>query len=170
MKNVRRSVLFVRDPGYFVIIDKLESAGSQHKYTWRLHLNNRDERGKITAIKQNHWHFSRPLANLDVYLFSDKKLETKIGKGYMHGAGRDYSPGGIYEGKPGSSIEIEAFNPEKSGSVIYYSVLYPTQKGTSTPAVQFSDGKVVIGKDVLAFSNGECTIEKGGQTEKFVLW
>jgi len=170
MKNARRSVLFVRDPGYFVIIDKLESAGSQHKYTWRLHLNNRDEKGKITAMNQNHWNFSRPLANLDIYLFSDKKLETNIGKGYMHGTGRDYSPGGIYEGKPGSSVELEAFNPEKSGSMIYYSVLYPTQKGTSSPAVQFAGGKVRIGNDILAFSNGECTIEKGGLTEKVLLW
>ena len=70
----------------------------------------------------------------------------------------------------GSSVELEAYNPEKSGSVIYYSVLYPTQKGNTSPDVQFSGGKVVIGNDVLTFSNGECTLEKGGQTEKLILW
>ncbi|NJL30525.1 MAG: hypothetical protein HC898_02205 [Phycisphaerales bacterium] len=170
MRNVRRSVLFVIDPGYFAIIDKMESAGSMHKYTWRLHLNNRDEKGIITAINQNHWHFSRPLANLDVYLFSDTKLETKTGKGYMHGTGRDYSPGGVHEGKLGSSIELEAFNQDQSGSVIYYSVLYPTQKGNSTPDIHFSGGKIVVGKDVITFTNGECTIEKSGRIEKFTLW
>ncbi len=170
MKNVRRSVLFVRDPGYFVIIDKIESSGGMHKYSWRIHLNNKNPEGKFKTIDQNHWYLSRPLANLDVYLFSDQKYETKIGEGYLHGPGRDYSPGGIYEGKLGSSIELEAYNPEKSGSMIYYSVLYPTPKGNSSPKVQWKGNTLSVGKGALTFSGVECIVEKGRQTEKFRLW
>ena len=170
MKNVRRSVLFVRDPGYFVIIDKIESTGGMHTYSWRIHLNNKNPEGEFKTIDQNHWYLSRPLANLDVYLFSDQKVETEIGEGYLHGPGRDYSPGGIYEGKLGSSIELEAYNPEKSGSMIYYSVLYPTPTGNSSTKVQWKDNVLSVGRDVLRFSGGECNLEKGSQTEKFRLW
>lgn len=169
MKHVRRTVLFVRDPGYFVMIDNMEAVNSQHKYTWRVHLNNRDGQGKINAINQNHWHFSRPLANLDIYLFSDKQMETRIGQGYMHGTTRDYSPGGINEGKPGSSVELEAFNPEKTGSMTFYSILYPSKIGTLTPSVALTDGKIVVGKDTLTFSKEECIIERAGLTETYKL-
>ncbi len=170
MKHVRRSVLFVRDPGYFVIIDKIESTGSLHQYTWRLHLNNRDDQGIVTTVNRNHWQFTRPLANLDVYLFSDQPVETTTGKGYMHGAGRDYQPGGIHEGKLGSSVALEAFNPQKSTSINYYSVIFPTPKVQAAPKVQFSRGKIVIGDDVVTVLNGECTIEKQGLIEKYILW
>lgn len=165
MKHVKRSVLFVKDPGYFVMIDNIEAVNSQHKYTWRVHLNNRDGEGKIDAINQNHWHFSRPLADLDIYLFTDKQMETKIGQGYMHGPSRDYSPGGINEGKPGSSVELEAFNPEKNRSMTFYSVLYPSRIGTLAPPVEWRDGKLIVGKDTLTFSKEECIIRQAGLTE-----
>lgn len=170
MKYVRRSVIFVRDPGYFLVVDKIEAPDSLHKYSWRIHLNNRDNRGSLDKINQNHWHFSRPMADLDVFLFSDKKISTKIGQGYMHGTGRDYSPGGVNEGKPGSSIELEAFNPEKLQSLTLYSVLYPTRRGSSSPVVKFSGDKINVGRDVLTFSEGVCTLKKEGQTESYKLW
>lgn len=170
MKNVRRSVLFIRDPGYFVVIDKIEAVNSQHKYTWRLYLNNKDNSGEIKNITQNHWFFSRPLANLDIYLFSDQNLSTRIGQGYMHGPVRDYSPGGMNEGKPGSSIGLEAFNPKKKQSLIYYSVLIPSRKGNTVPSVDFKNNKIQIGNDILTFFKGECTIKKENQTEKYQLW
>lgn len=170
MKHVRRSILFVRDPGFFVVVDKIEAVDSQHKYSWRVHLNNKDGSGNIKKISNDHWRFTRPAANLDIYLFADKKLETNIGKGYMHGTSRDYSPGGINEGKPGSSIELVAFNREKAQSLTYYSVLYPSQIGVAPPAVKFAGDKIFIGKEILTFSEGECTIEKKEGTEKYKLW
>lgn len=170
MKYVRRSVIFIKDPGYFVIADRMEANESQHKYSMWLHLNNRDEQGNIKTINQNHWQFKRPLADLDIYVYSDQKMESKIGQGYMHGASRDYSPGGIYEGKPGSSIELEIYNPEKSQSLTYYSVLFPSQKGKSVPEVKFNGEKLTIGKDVITFSEGTATIKKGAQNENYKLW
>ena len=170
MNTMRRSVIFVRDPGFFVIIDKIEASGSQHKYSWRIHLNNKDDKGILKNMSQCHWHFSRPLANLDIYLFSDQEVTTDLGKGYLHGPGRDYSPGGVYEGSPGSSIELEAFNTEKSQSLTDYSVLFPSKQGTRTPAVEFSGNKMTVGKDILTFSEGECVIRKGGKSENYRLW
>ena len=170
MKHVLRSVLFVRNPGYFVVVDKIEAVDSQHKYTWRVHLNNREGAGNLKEINNDHWRFSRPFANLDLYLFADKKVKTIIGEGYMHGPTRDYSPGGINEGKPGSSIELEAFNPEKSQSLTYYSVIYPSQKGITPPVIEFTGEKILIGKEILTFSKGECTLKKEEGTEKFRLW
>jgi hypothetical protein len=170
MKNMRRSVLFIKDPGYFVVIDKIEALNSLHKYSWRLHFNNRDDSGILNNIDKNHWHLSRPSANLDIYLFSDKKFETRIGQGYMHGADRDYSPGGVNEGKPGSSIELEAYNPEKSQAIIYYSVLYPAKKGIRIPEVDFNEGKLTVGKDSFTFSDGEFIIKRTNQAEKYELW
>ncbi len=170
MESVRRSVLFVRDPGYFVIVDHIRTVESQHKYTWRLHLNNKDDLGQIKNINRNHWHFSRPLASLDIHLFADRELEPKIGQGYLHGPGRDYSPGGIYEGKLGSSIELEAHNLQNTRSMIYYAVIYPTRNGSSAPEVEFTGGKIIVGKDVLTFAGGNCVIKSKGRTEKYILW
>jgi hypothetical protein len=170
MKHVRRSVLFVRDPGYFVVVDRIESNGTTHKYSWRIHLNNRDEAGILEEKGAGHWLFKRPSVNLDVYLYSDRSMVTAIGQGYMHGAGRDYSPGGKYEGKLGSSIEIEAHNQQNSQSQLYYSVIYPTKAGTSALAVSYSPGSITVGNDAITFSGGECTIAKGGKTEKYELW
>ncbi|MDR2626631.1 MAG: heparinase II/III-family protein [Dysgonamonadaceae bacterium] len=169
MKEVRRSVLFVRDPGYFVMVDRIESNGSSHKYSWRIHLNNKDGAGSIEEKGAGHWLFKRPSAKLDVYLYSDRALATGIGRGYLHGPGRDYSPGGKFEGKPGSSIEIEAHNPENCQSLVYYSVIYPTKKKTRALAVKYAAGSITVGSDTITFSEGECTIVRGDKTEKYKL-
>jgi hypothetical protein len=170
MKHVRRSVLFVRDPGYFVMVDKIESNGSSHQYSWRIHLNNKDNAGKLEEKSAGHWLFQRPSVNLDIYLYSDREITTAIGEGYLHGPGRDYSPGGVNEGKPGSSIEIEAHNRQNSQSQLYYSIIYPTKAGTSALAVHYAANTVTVGKDVITFSEGACTISKDGKTEKYTLW
>jgi len=167
MKNVRRSVLFVRDPGYFVVVDRVEAVWSRHKYSWRIHLNNRDEQGVLEERGLGHWHFTRPLANLGIYLFSDQNYETKIGEGYMHGPGRDYSPGGVYEGKPGSSIELEAFNPEKVSAVTYYSVLFPMHKDQEAPVVEYSPDHLTVGDDIFSFKGGLCDLQQKQQSETY---
>lgn len=170
MKYVRRSVLFVRDPGYFIMIDKIEALDSLHKYTWRIHLNNRDGNGKMKEISSNHWYFTRPYANLDIYLFADQKLEASIDKGYLHGATRDYSPGGSNEGKPGSSIELKANNQQDTQSMIYYSVIFPTKNGAHAPEVRLTGNEVTIGNDVLTFYEGVCKLKSKAKNEELVLW
>ncbi len=170
MEHARRLILFVPDPGYYVVVDRMEAIEGSHKYTWRIHLNNRDSLGLIEEIdRDHHWYFSRPLANLDIYLFSDREIRTNIGKGYMHRPSRDYSPCGKNEGKLGSSIELEAFNLENTRVMTYYSVIYPSRKGETSPNVRFTGNEIIIGKDVISFSRGTCRLRQNGKTEEIEL-
>lgn len=170
LNSLRRSVLFVKDPGYFVIIDRIEAETDVHKYSWRIHLNNRDNNGKIKRESVNHWLFSRPFANLDIYLFSDKKIDVKEEKGYMHGPSRDYSPGGINEGILGSSIALTACNVQKTKSMMYYSVIFPTRKNVSAPKIHHKKNQLFIVDDIVTLDDGECIVSQNKKTEKYKLW
>ncbi|WP_159516884.1 heparinase II/III domain-containing protein [Sunxiuqinia indica] len=170
MKYVRRSIIYVRDPGYFVIVDKIEARSSSHKYSWRLHLNNRDEQGSLKEIGDGHWQFTRPLAGLDISLFADTEIETEIGEGYLHGPIRDYSPEEKNEGKLGSSIELEAYNLQNSQSLTYYAVIFPTKDGISAPEIEYENNCITVNREVLSFKEGECTINQKGRIETFKLW
>lgn len=172
MKHARRSVVFVRDPGYFVIVDHMESLAGKHKYNWYMHFNNRDEKAVLKEQSNGNWLLTRPVASMviNVAAYSDAKLATEINQGYMHGAGRDYSPGGVHEGKPGSSIELSAFNTDKLASLTFVSVLYPFKTGTEVPMVSNSGTMIKVGGDVLTLNNGTLTLSRGDKTERFKLW
>jgi hypothetical protein len=166
----KRSVLFVRDPGYFVVVDRIEAAESAHQYSWRIHLNNRDGEGQLLTGESGEWHFSRPRADLGIWLFADQPVDFQIGEGYMHGPGRDYSPGGKFEGKPGSSIELEAYNRQPSETITYYALFYPVKKGVPVPPPEFAEGGLTVGADRVIFSEGVCRIVRGEIDESFQLW
>lgn len=170
MKFLRRSILFVKNPGYFIVIDKIEAKEDAHKYSWRIHLNNRDEQGKLESKSPNRWLFSRPFANLNIHLFSDREIAIEEEKGYMHGPSRDYSPAGRNEGILGSSIGLVAYNIQKTQSMIYYSVLFPTKKGVDTPKISYKKNRIFVGDDVIKFKDGECLVSQKKKTEKFKLW
>lgn len=182
MKHATRTIIFVKDPGYFVMMDRLEAAeNTKHKFSWRVHLNNRDEQGLLQQLSENNpnrtgggaasrpagrWHLDRPLADLDVRVFSDKAITSTISKGYMHGEDRDYSPKGKYEGKEGSSIELEVHNAEKTNAVMYYAVLYPAKNGTTMPRISYKNNTILVGKDNVRIGPKRFTIRTKGQTEK----
>lgn len=172
MQKVRRSVMYLKEQQYFVVIDKIQSQGTTHKYSWRVHLNNRDGSGSLTEPSPKHWLFIRPYAKMDIHLFSDRTLNTNINQGYMHGPNRDYDPGGPNEGALGSSIEIEAYNQQHAQTMTYYAVIIPTQPGTVAPTVSFTGGNILmVGNDTLTFTTGaECVIQRSGQTETYNLW
>lgn len=167
MKYVTRAVLFIKDPGYFVIRDRVESAEGLHRYSWRIHLNVKNDSGELRKIDPHHWFLSRPLADLDIYVDADCAIVTKTGEGYLHGPGRDYSPGGIFEGKLGSSVELESSNADKSASITFCSVLFPLKKGSKAPLVKITNSGVEVGKDKITFPQGKWLIRKGDVTEKF---
>jgi Heparinase II/III-like protein. len=170
MKYVRRSVLFVKDPGYFIVIDKIEAKEDAHKFSWRVYLNNRDEKGELERKSPNRWFFSRPFADLDIHLFSDQEIVIREEKGYMHGHDRDYSPGGPNEGTLGSSKGLVAHNVQKTKSMVYYSVLFPTKKGTTAFKVGYNNNVITVGGDKITLKDGECTISQKKKTEKYKLW
>ncbi len=165
MNHAQRAIIFVKDPGYFVMIDKLEAADSSHKYTWRIHLNNRDEKGVMKKQSNHHWQFNRPLANLNVYLFSNQSMSVDTASGYMHGVTRDYSPGGVNEGKLGTSIELAASNTSKSKAMMYFAVLFPYKFSQTVPEVYFKDGILSVGKDTFKINNNQCEIKQKGITQ-----
>ncbi len=168
MKRARRSVLFVRDPGYFVIIDELEAAGnSTHQFSYRLHFNNRDGNGKLTQTGSGHWVLQRPRAELGISVFSGAPLSYQVGEGYMHGPARDYSPGGENEGKPGSAIELTASNTNPAGGMIFYSVLFPVEKGERIQPARHSRNIINVGEDKIVFDGQTCRLVKNGITEIF---
>ncbi len=170
MGRMERTVLFIKDPGYFVVVDRMEAKAGSHRYRWRLHLNNRDGQGRLSPLATGpHWRFARPLAGLDIHVFSDGPTVSGTGKGYMHGASRDYSPGGIHEGKLGSSIALEVSNERESGAQTFYTVLYPTRNGEKAPAIGHGTGRLTIGTDIITFNGGTCAILQGGKTETYAI-
>jgi hypothetical protein len=170
MKNARRSVLYLKEMGCFVLVDRYQAVDSKHTYTWRMHFNNKDSAAVFNKISNSQWHLSRPMASLGVYLFADVPVTSQIGKGYLHGPERDYVPGGVFEGFEGSSIELKAYNATVTNAVTYYSVLFPAKKGNTTPTVTFNNGRLLIGKTKLVFKSGLCTIEKLGDKQCINLW
>lgn len=171
MEQMTRMVLFVKDPGYYVVVDWMSAKNGLHQYSWRIHLNNRDGQGKLKQLaKGSHWHFARSRAGLDIHVFSDRPVASETGNGYMHGTSRDYSPGGVNEGKLGSSIGLEVSSLGVSKEQVYYAVLYPVRQGGKAPAVKQTADGIIVGKDMLAFANGECVIQQNGKTEKHKIW
>jgi hypothetical protein len=171
MNRARRAVLYVRKPGYFIMVDRLEAEDAAHKYTWRMHFNNRDQKAALTAIDPGNFLLTRPNVSMTVFVSSANDLKTEIGKGYMHGKSRDYSPGGKYEGELGSSIELAAFNAEKTKDLTIVSVMYPFKKGMAHPdKITQSASGIQIGDDRAALQEGILTLNTQNATEVFKLW
>ncbi|MDR1281148.1 MAG: heparinase II/III-family protein, partial [Opitutaceae bacterium] len=132
-RRIGRVVVYAREPGYFVIFDRLESADDNHAHTyaWRLHFNNRDGRATLSTTERKSadaphtYLLKRPKAALEIHVTADAPLDAAVGEGRMHGQGRDYSPGGANEGKPGSAIELTVRNREPTANLGLLSVLRP---------------------------------------------
>ncbi|AHF91425.1 heparinase [Opitutaceae bacterium TAV5] len=179
-KRIGRVVVYAREPGYFVMFDRLESTGETHSYAWRLHFNNRDGRAVLSTTEgrggadSRSFLLKRPKAALEMFVAADAPLDASVGEGHMHGQGRDYSPGGANEGKPGSAIELTVRNREPAANLGFVSVLRPVAAaGAPLPAplsISFSDGKLHVGHDVFSLNDNHLAITIGGVTETFVVW
>jgi hypothetical protein len=194
--------------GYFVIFDRLEEPadGATHSYAWRLHFNNRDGAAHFSRANggasapadatrgegEEAWFLRRPKAGLEIVVGNENgngngkngtDLVTSVGEAYMHGRDRDYAPGGVNEGKPGSAIEFTVRNRKKSAGMNFAAVLRPvalTTAGDTTaplPAVLpvvlpvvFADGEVRVGGDVFTLRGNTLASTVGGVTEQFTVW
>ena len=167
MKRARRAILFVKEPGYFVVVDQLRPEdGQPHQYNSCLHFNNRDEQAVLSQVKEGHWLCERPLANLHIFTAaSGGVLDIRKGEGYMHGAGRDYSPGGRYEGKLGSSLTLDASNSPACEEMTFTTVLYPVTKEQSTPQISGTWNQIRVGDDIITVQDDGITLQQNGQTE-----
>ena len=88
----------------------------------------------------------------------------------MHGPERDYSPGGENEGKPGSSIELSAWNTGDARALTYQAVLIPQAHGAPVLAVRKEGESIRIGGDALRRVEGHLTLTKASRSELFTLW
>ncbi|RRJ97726.1 heparinase [Opitutaceae bacterium TAV4] len=181
-KQIGRVVVYAREPGYFVIFDRLESTGENHSYAWRLHFNNRDGRAAFSTTKREgggesySYLLKRPKAALELFVAADAPLDASVGEGHMHGQSRDYSPGGVNEGSLGSAIELTVRNREPAANLDIVSVLRPLPVAAADPtrpaplSISFSQGKLHVGQDMFSLNDNTLVVTIGGVTETFVVW
>lgn len=139
-----RTVLYHRAKKYFVVIDRLKDAKAPHTYTARWQLNNRDGKLGLTGVGGETLLAARPGADLAVSTFSSVPLSRDILDGYMHGVKRDYSPGGEYEGKPGSAKVLAVSNASPTKEFTLFTVLQPLKKGEKTVSCKFNGGTLSV--------------------------
>lgn len=122
-EKVRRHVLYVKDPGYFVVWDEI-AARSAEIVDLHWHMNNGDGQGRLVQQAAGQWVFTRPRAGLQIYSFSTTPTESYVGQGIMH-KGYSYYPGDPNEGNWGSSIKLRISTKEPVAAVSFYTVLRP---------------------------------------------
>lgn len=148
-----RTVLYRRPQNYFVVIDRMADR-LPHTYTALWHFNNRDGRLNLSDAAQSSLLAKRPRADLAVFTAADCGVIRSVTDGYMHGPQRDYSPGGVYEGKPGSSKVLNVSNAEPRKAVTFVTVLQPLRKHAQARPVDWKNGKLTVGSDFWELDGG----------------
>ncbi len=150
-----RTILYRRPYNYFVVIDRMAGRrGKRHTYTALWHFNNRDGKLKLAGEKSSFLSLERPRADLAVFTGADCDIVRSMTDGYMHGPKRDYSPGGAYEGKPGSAKVLNISNAELRGAVTFVTVLQPLRKGEKARPVSWKNGRLAVGSDSWNLEGG----------------
>lgn len=140
-ENSFRSVRYIPDGGFFIVHDCLGTKdGKEHKFDYRFHIFNRDEKTGISG-KPEFLKVERPKA--DLYIAMNTKMQLEQKDGYMHGPGaRDYDPDGPSQGKLGSALELDW---SCSGQALdVWCVLFPTHKEDRIPKIKFKKDRVVV--------------------------
>lgn len=154
MQEASRTVRFypTSDGGFFVVQDKMIPAdGETHRFDYRLHIFNRDEKTIITG-KGDKLKIQRIKADLHIVMSSEQELVYKKDKGYMHHPeGRDYTENGPKQGFLGSSIELDWST--NSSQLNVTSVLYPVRHGCKTPKIQIDGNTVIVNGKSYSIDN-----------------
>ena len=154
MQEASRTVRFypTSDGGFFVVQDKMiPTDGQSHRFDYRLHIFNRDEKTIISG-KGDRLKIQRVKADLHIVMSSDQELEYKKDKGYMHHPeGRDYTENGPKQGFLGSSIELDWST--NSSQLNVTSVLYPVRHGSKTPKIQIDGNTVIVNGKSYSIDN-----------------
>jgi len=146
MKEATRSVRFVPigEGGFFIVRDRMAVAdGSIHRFDYRLHIFNRDEKTIITGKPSKVMKVEREKALLYIAVKSDCELKFQKEKGYMHHPeGRDYEENGPKQGFPGSAIGLDWSAEASDFNVV--AVLYPVRPGEKAPKISINDTDIVV--------------------------
>ena len=143
MQEASRTVRFVPEGGFFIVRDRMTPKdGEQHRFDYRLHINNRDGKAQIEG-KAPMLSIRRPKADLYIAVKSARKVKLIQEDGYMHGPiGRDYDEGGPMQGAPGSAVTLDWQSDAKDLDLC--AVLYPKRSGEPAPKIKFSGKQVVV--------------------------
>lgn len=167
LQHARRMVVQLKKNDAFAVIDRIVSEDGPHTYTSRFHFNNRDRQGKLADLGGGAWSFSRPKADLGIRLDADIPVEVAVTDGYMHGKGRDYSPGGEHEGWKGSARVLEITNPEPAEAVTFVAVFQPLEKEAEPLPVSRRGNRLLIGADLIEWDDRGLLVTADGETERF---
>lgn len=148
-ETATRTVLYHREKKFFVVIDRMKDVKAPHIYTARWQLNNRDRNLRLSGAETNEFLAERPKADLAVSSFSGVPLKTGVVDGYMHGAKRDYSPGGQHEGRPGSAKVLTVSNAAPVNEFTLLTVLQPLKKGEKPLPCTFDGKKLTVGGETI---------------------
>lgn len=146
MKEAVRSVRFVPagDGGFFIVRDRMTTAdGGSHRFDYRYHIFNRDEKTIITGNAAKMLKIERAKAHLYIAVASGSELKFQKEKGYMHHPeGRDYEEFGPKQGIPGSAIGLD-WSLDGPGLDIT-AVLYPVRPDEKAPKIKITTNEVVV--------------------------
>lgn len=152
MTEASRSVRFIPegDGGFFLVRDRLvPEADTVHRYDYRLHVFNRDDKTIITG--KSVLKIEREKCHLYVAVLSPEKLHHHKENGYMHHPeGRDYTEFGPKQGKPGSAIELVWSVDSKRLDVL--AVLYPVRPDDKAPKIKIVGDKISVNGKVYSLN------------------
>ena len=143
METALRTVRYVPEGKFFIVTDKLvPKDGASHRFDHRFFIFNHDFKTAISG-KGGNITVRRPGADLYIAVKGSQKLDLEYREAFIHGlGGRDYDPGGKFEGKKGSAIGLQWSCEASSLDVI--SVLVPQKPGTRAPKIKIGDGYVSV--------------------------
>lgn len=143
MDSVRRTVIFVRDAGYWLIWDQLRG-NEAHRYDSFWHVHNLDGNTELSAVAPNRWLLRRPLADMTIHCLCAAPLAAQINPGIIHRR-YAYNPGGDNEGKAGSAMELQIAAAEPCANWDLVTLLAPAPKDQLRQfSAQLADGRVDI--------------------------
>ena len=154
LSTALRAVVYVRDPGYFVVFDRI-AGNKPHRFDSYFHFNNFDGKAQFKAVGDNAWQLTRPRATMRIFAFGDGEMQSRISPSIFHSR-YSYEPGGANEGKPGSSFELQLYPKEKIPAWNVATVFFPEKAGAGA---QF---KCSGGPDAV-------TVELAGRTDRISL-
>jgi hypothetical protein len=172
MHSVRRTVIFVREAGYWLIWDRLRG-NDAHRYDSFWHVHNLDGNTELSAVAPNRWLLRRPLADMTIHCLSATPLAAQINPGIMHRQ-YAYNPGGAGEGKPGSALELQVAPAEACADWDLITLLVPTPKDQPRPlSAQVANDQVDISGDGhsahLVLGENRLDITVNGRREQLAI-
>jgi len=124
--HVRRSAVFVKQPGYFVIWDYVLGTRTD-RVDWQILLNNQEGRSSLRAKGAMAYTFSMPAASLAIRVFASAPCSESVVEGYMHRS-YSYNPRDPGEGERGSGILLRLSTEEDVREVSFVTVLFPVRR------------------------------------------